>query len=75
MANALLEGHANPDIEDRQGATALMIAAAGGNSVIVEALLKAGANPARTNRNGQTAYEIARDQHTAAVDSLKSTAP
>jgi Ankyrin repeats (many copies) len=68
---ALLQANAKPNIQDKQGTTALMIAAAYGNGLIVEALQKAGADPSQTNNKGQTAYSIAREQHTAAIDYLK----
>jgi hypothetical protein len=48
--------------------------AAYGNGLIVDALQRAGADPSQANDKGQTAYASAREQHTAAVDYLKTPA-
>jgi ankyrin repeat protein len=71
MAIALLESGAKVNLQDKQGRTALMIAADYGNASLADALLKAGADSTITNHNGQTAFAIARDAHTAAFERLK----
>jgi ankyrin repeat protein len=71
MATSLIQSDAKPNTQDKQGTTALMIAAGYGNGLIVDALQKAGADPSLTNHKGQTAYAIAREQHRAAIDYLK----
>lgn len=55
----LLEHGADPNVQDEQGWTALMIAAEHGNTDAVNALLQAHANPDITNVKGATAYLIA----------------
>ena len=72
MATALIGLGAKPNLQDKEGRTALMIAADYGNAIIADALLKAGADAALKNKKGQTALDIARDEHTAAFDTLKS---
>ena len=51
-----------------------MVAAAYGNTLIADGLLKAGANATLKNKKNQTALDIARDEHTAAFDSLNAIA-
>jgi ankyrin repeat protein len=51
--------HAALDLQDKDGNTALMCAAADGNLAEVRSLLKAGANPDLRNRAGKTAYDQA----------------
>ena len=64
----ILLGEAHPDIQNRDGVTALMIASDKGYTGIVIALLEAGANPLIRHRSGATARSFAlrnmmREQH------------
>ncbi len=43
-----------------------------GNALTADGLLKAGADASLKNNNGQTALDLARDEHTAAFETLKS---
>ncbi len=66
MVNLLLNRGAqvNQKIEFQD---ALMFAAMGGNTEIIETLLAAGANPMNENKNGKCARDLAKDAgHTAA---------
>jgi ankyrin repeat protein len=70
-AMVFIQAGAELNLQDNQGETALMVAAAYGNAVIADELLKAGADFSLKNHKGQTALDIAQDQHTAALERLK----
>lgn len=59
---ALLQAHANPNIQDGTGMTALMYAAQAGLRGTVEELLAHGANRNVRNAYGQTAADLAKNE-------------
>jgi ankyrin repeat protein len=59
MARALLAKGADPNIKNKVGGTALMIAAATGQAEIVEALLEKGADTTAKDNKGLTALQWA----------------
>lgn len=67
-ALALIEQGADPDIQDPDGNTALLIALANDHFDIAALLLEAGADPDVADRSGTTALFAAIDRATAAVD-------
>lgn len=69
----LIAATGDPDVLQKQGYTALMIAASNGFVVAVEALLEAGADKTRKLPDGKTAADIARDRgHTELANLLSS---
>jgi ankyrin repeat protein len=71
----LLEKHAKLNIQDEDGATALMLAAAGGHVKTVKLLLEHGADASLKNNDGETAQQIAKKKDNAALlDVFKTTA-
>lgn len=61
IVESLLQAGANPDITDEAGWTALMRAAAVGETQVVELLLENGADRKLKNNEGSTAADIAAD--------------
>jgi uncharacterized protein len=59
---ALVAATGDPDLPQKQGYTALMIAAGNGFDDAVEALLAAGAEPARKAPDGKSASDLARER-------------
>ena len=69
----LLEHAANPHLRDRDGATALHIAATAGNVGAIEALIDAGANPNGIDGDGRTAVDRAElHDHPEASSALRA---
>jgi ankyrin repeat protein len=60
VVQALLEQGDAPDQTDPQGRTALMLAAARGDTALVQRLLAAGADANRRDARGRTAADHAR---------------
>jgi ankyrin repeat protein len=60
IAKALIKSGADVNAKDKDGMTALMIAASHNNAPMVGLLLQSGANPAAKNAKGQTALDIAK---------------
>jgi ankyrin repeat protein len=59
VAETLLKAGFKPDIQDKEGNTALHAAACHGDTVVAVALLKANYNPDIQNKEGNTALDIA----------------
>jgi quinoprotein dehydrogenase-associated probable ABC transporter substrate-binding protein len=59
IAKALIKDGADVNAKDKDGMTALMIAASHNNAPMVGLLLQSGADPAAKNAKGQTALDIA----------------
>jgi quinoprotein dehydrogenase-associated probable ABC transporter substrate-binding protein len=60
IAKALIKAGADVNAKDKDGMTALMIAASHNNAPMVGLLLQSGADPAAKNAKGQTALDIAK---------------
>jgi quinoprotein dehydrogenase-associated probable ABC transporter substrate-binding protein len=59
IAKALIEGRADVNAKDKNGMTALMVAASHDNAPAIGLLLQSGADAAIKNADGQTALDIA----------------
>jgi quinoprotein dehydrogenase-associated probable ABC transporter substrate-binding protein len=60
IAQALINRGANVNAEDKDGMTALMVAASHNNAPMIGLLMQSGANAAAKNNRGQTAVDIAK---------------
>ena len=69
---ALLDRHAAVNLPQVDGTTALHWSVRQDDLEMSRLLLKAGANPSLKNSHAQTALDIARDEHTAAFQTLRS---
>ena len=67
---ALLAAGAKTELQDTDGWTALMFAAANGSLPAVQALLAAGADADIKNKEGKTARDLAQDRHKDAIQAL-----
>ncbi len=71
-AKLLVDAGATVDAQNKDGMTALMIAASHGNIELVRMLLAKGANPAKPDYTGRDAVGWAAEGHRpAVVDALK----
>jgi serine/threonine-protein phosphatase 6 regulatory ankyrin repeat subunit B len=59
IVKILLEKGANPDLQGKNGYTALMVASMNGHTDIVTELLNKSANPDLKNAEGKTALDLA----------------
>ena len=59
MVELLLKAGASPDVPDKDGSTALLLAAGDNDSATVKVLLAGGANTSNRNSAGRTALELA----------------
>ncbi len=60
IAKALIKRGADVNAKDKDGITALMVAASHNNAPMLGLLLQSGADPAAKNNKGQTALDIAK---------------
>lgn len=67
VVKALLKAGANPNVPSKDGATALVAAAAAGQAKIVKILLKNGADPRRRLRSGETPSMLTSDRSIGAL--------
>jgi ankyrin repeat protein len=72
MVEALIRAGANVNLRDKQGDTALTIAARDASAPVVKALLAAGANADLRNNNRANAADIARNLRRDAIRNLLS---
>jgi ankyrin repeat protein len=66
-AQLLLDAGAAPDAQNKQGSTALHLAAINGHVGVVKVLLAKGANAAVPNKEGKAAAELAKSEEIRAV--------